>query len=191
MGRSLVISKDKFSGNVGTIVTEHKKIHEGNGFNSYKSLTDGEVISPDDKVYICASVGDNAVHLKNRRVSFNKSRVKLTIYEGAEFDIEDGNEINSYSMNRTNVKPSGMKLINSAVSPDVDNSEIIVQYQILGAEVGAGNRLVGSTAFADNVLEYVYKPNEKYVLEIENIGAEDIDFMNIYWFWYLEGGDIE
>ena len=70
---------------------------------------------------------------------------------------------------------------------EIDEATLIGENVLQGLEEGAGNRLIGSPAADDNTLEYIYKPNSKYVLELENIDATTIEFMNVYWFWYVSG----
>ena len=186
MSRILVQSQDN-SKSLGVIELEHKRIHEGNGFNANKQLLDGETLETDDKLYICVSVGDFPIHLKTRRVQFDKSKVRVKIFEDADFDDENADEIPAYAMNRTNVKDAGMKLYNAELAPELEEATLIGENVLQGLEEGAGNRLVGSPAADDNTLEYIYKPNSKYVLELENIDDTTIEFMNVYWFWYVAG----
>lgn len=179
-------SADVLSGSLGVIELEHKRIHSGDGFNANKELGNNDSLEVGDKFYICSSVGDDPIHLKTRQINFNKSRVKVKIYEGADFDDENTEEIPAYAMNRVNIKESGMNLCNSTIVPDLTNADVIGDYTLQGVETGAGNRPIGNPSSEDNTLEYIYKANEKYVLELENVGAEAIDFLSLYWYWYVE-----
>ena len=177
------------SENLGTIEIEHKKIHEGEGFNANKELLDEQVLGVGDSLWVTGVTKDLPVHLKTRRIRFDKSRCRVTIYEDVEFDETSENlvEVPTYAMNRLNVRDSDFTLYNSNLVPDISNAAEIGKFTLLGIQDLQGSKVAGSPASEDNALEYIYKPNSKYALKIENIGTSDIDFMSVYWFWYLAG----
>ena len=179
------------SDNIGTIEIEHRKVHQGDAFNAHKELLDGETLTAGNSLWITGVTKDFPVHLKTRRISFDKSKCRVTLYEDVEFDegSESLVEVPTYAMNRINIRECGFDLYNSELVPDVSNATEIGTFSMLGIQEVTGNRFQGNPASDDNTLEYIYKPNSKYALKIENIGTSDIEFMSVYWFWYLAGRD--
>lgn len=183
--KNKIVNAIDFSSNFGTIEIEHREIHNGNGFNTNKALIENDTLATNEKLYVYACVDEFPIHLKTTRVQFDKSKVRIKIYEDVEFDCETGEEITAYAMNRVNVRDPAVKIYESDVVPDLSNATLIGENRLQGLEEGSGNKLVGSPAADQNNLEYIYKPNTTYVIELENIDATTIEFLNIYWFWYV------
>ena len=174
-------------GGLSTIYDNTIAIERGQSFNYTKRIT--ENLSAGDSVWITGITQNSEIYLTLRQIRFDKGKCLITTYEDVEFDeeAEAEYEFHPYEMNRNNIKDPKFRIFNSNSAPNVENATIISQFPMLGVQELTGPaRSQGNAAFSDDGLPYIYKPNSKYALEIENIDTETIEFLSIYWFWYYK-----
>ena len=131
--------------------------------------------------------GSKPVAVDTRSIEIDKSQVEVTLYEDIDDEFDEEAQIDIYNTNRAydNDREKPLQLCKFQ-EIDVEEGTQINPYRIKAVE-GVGGRTQPIERIP--AFKLVLKPNTSYGLKIENVGNADIDFLQITWVFYVDGGD--
>ena len=161
---------DQYVNNLGVIVTEHKKIHDGKGFTFNHNLLIEENGTYD---VLLVNPAGNYPHLRYYALESTGAPCEICLFKDT-VTADDGDLQIIYNNNLNSLNTSNLEVyLNPSIS--VIGNEIDCDF-ITGAKFEGGNIRPITT-------EWILKPLEKYNIRINNKSGDILD-MNFHLFYY-------
>lgn len=175
---------DRISHHLITMDTIHNASHEGRLFGAVSIGIDDIISTNSSKWFLLKP--EKEVHILARTIEMDQSRIKVTPYEGVTVENENslGDKLDVVCYNRVKKDDydPGLEITILSEAPDIEEASGLLPHTIK-AETGVGQRIIPFIEI-ENV-EWVLDTNKLYALEVENIGNDTVNILEINWVWYV------
>ncbi|PLX00493.1 MAG: hypothetical protein C0591_01115 [Marinilabiliales bacterium] len=173
---------ERVTNGVPIIDTNHAQIHAGNAFSfaKHQSLAAGASLDVTFEVPAGAYVHFQAFDV----VSDGLNELTVKLYEGTTLNATPGGTaITPVNRHRVGTPESSVLTVKHGATIDADGTELDEMFL---PKVSSG--AVKNMATKGDSIEWILKPEEVYLLRLENTGTTTALVAVVRPFWYEEGG---
>jgi len=163
---------DSISDALPTIETDHKRIHDGQGYKCTAKFT--AIASDADLNILLVNPVANFSHLRLYRFTATGGPLDTFLFSGTTVSA-NGTSIISHNLNENSDNTADLDIYHT---PTITTDGTEIEYDLLPTD---GNKAGTQTTAVP--LEHIFKPDTNYLLRMTNNDAQAVD-VGLLLFWY-------